>query len=155
MRPQGFAFRTSSSQDQIGCPTKKWYQPRHGPHSHGNWAMVLFFFGGPHRTIGRHGPHSPARWVDLPRCLWLRNCLINPAGSQRKGCNCMAPFRCKSCQVVSTPAQVHPLSTVRTPAKWNQSRSGVPAQHCMHACQKVSTPAQLRLLSTACTPAKW
>ena len=88
-----------------------------------------------------------------------------------------------ACQMVSTPVQVHPLSTVSMPAKWKahplkRTRSALypclpngqharssapaprcissaPAQHCIHACQMVSTPVQVHLLSTVSMPAKW
>ena len=60
-----------------------------------------------------------------------------------------------ACQMVSAPAQVHPLSTVCTPAKLYANPLKRPAQHCTHACQMVSALAQVHPLSTVCTPARW
>ena len=76
--------------------------------------------------------------------------------------------------MVSTPVQVHPLSTVSMAAKWEahplkrtrsalypclpngkHTRSSAPAQHCTHACQMVSTPVQVHPLSTVSMAAKW
>ena len=73
--------------------------------------------------------------------------------------------------MVSTPAQVHPLSTASTHAKAEahfprtrkrkRTCSSAPAQHCIHACgggggggEMVSTPAQAHPLGAASTHAK-
>ena len=52
-------------------------------------------------------------------------------------------------QMVSTPAQVHPLSTVSLPGNSRHTSSRAPSQHCIHpaqhcinASQMVSTPGQ-------------
>ena len=54
--------------------------------------------------------------------------------------------------LVSTPAQVHPLSTVSMPGNGKHTSSRVPTQHRIHASQMASTPAQVHPLSTVSMP---
>ena len=71
------------------------------------------------------------------------------------------PARAHARQMERTPAQMHPLSTVPMPCKWQEhplqctrselypcqangknTRTSAPAQHCIHARQMVRTPAR-------------
>ena len=75
-------------------------------------------------------------------------------------------------QLVSAPAQVHPLRTVSKPTNGKRTcssapaqdtspptgkptRSSAPAKNCIQAHQLVSTPAQVHLLRTVSKPTNW
>ena len=70
---------------------------------------------------------------------------VSQANGKHTRSRAPAPHCIHASQMVSTPAQVHPLSTVSMPGNGKHASSRAPCQHCIHASQMVSTPAPVSI----------